>query len=38
MFENVFAQALTACGCDLFYYMNRKGRRLISWLKMPGGT
>ena len=23
-FENVFAQALTACGCDLFYYMNRK--------------
>lgn len=24
MFENVFAQALTACGCDLFYYMNRK--------------
>lgn len=24
MFENVFAQALAACGCDLFYYMNRK--------------
>lgn len=24
MFENVFAQALVACGCDLFYYMNRK--------------
>lgn len=24
MFENVFAQALTACGCRLHYYMNRK--------------
>lgn len=24
MFENVFAQALAACGCLLYYYMNRK--------------
>lgn len=24
LFENVFAQALTACGRPLFYYMNRK--------------
>lgn len=24
MFENIFAQALTACECPLYYYMNRK--------------
>ena len=32
----MFAQALTACGCDLFYYMNRKRGEVDFLVEMPG--